>query len=139
MKDNQSGFTLIELLVVVGIIGVLASLAISNYFFAKRNGLNATAAATMRGLLPALDLASSKDTPADIDSAAFGPDGGPVDVAMPESRNSEGVVGYITVAQNVYRVEAFHTSGTICYSYYSDRNPSYAASPPEDCTGTGSL
>jgi type IV pilus assembly protein PilA len=59
---NESGFTIIELLVVCAIIGVLATLALSNFSLFKGNALNATAASDARTLLPAADLASNDES-----------------------------------------------------------------------------
>lgn len=45
---NNKGFTLIELLVVIAIIGILASIAISQYNAYKDTSLNATALSDLR-------------------------------------------------------------------------------------------
>ena len=136
---DRSGFTLIELMVVTLIIGGLASIAISNYFYAKRNAQNATAAAAMRSILPALDVASSRQPVTPVSGVAFGPEGGVMNPSLaaviPEARNSEGVVGHITINQNTYRIEAHHLNGSVCYMYDSANTPTYSAGPVSNCTG----
>lgn len=135
---GTAGFTLIELMIVMAIISGLATLAISNYFYAKRNAQNATAAAAMRSILPALDVASSRQPVTTVSGVAFGPDGGVLNptlaAVLPEARNSDGVVGVITVQQNTYRIEAHHLNGTVCYTYDSANTPTYSAGPVANCT-----
>jgi prepilin-type N-terminal cleavage/methylation domain-containing protein len=132
---HEKGFTLVELLAVTAILGVLAALAIPNYFFVKKNAQNAEAAAEMRNLLPPADVASS-----DPDLVPFypiveflNPGGGPVSPLIREARNSAGIAGKIEVGENSYRVETYHVNGSLCYIYDSSAQPSHEVRPGVPC------
>ena len=112
-SDNESGFTFIEMLVVVAIIGILATLAISNFSMFKTNALNATAASDARGLAPGADAQSTEAS--GTTTIVFGPAGGEV-VGIPGGRSSPGTVGTVVIGPNTYVIQTYQPAPDICFT-----------------------
>jgi prepilin-type N-terminal cleavage/methylation domain-containing protein len=119
VRKRNSGFTLIELLTVVAIIGVLATLALSNFSLFKGNAINATAASDARTLVPAADAASTNE------SSPFGTytltgvggtDGLGVLASQFGGRYSPSTLGTVEVNANHYRIRTYQVAGDSCYT-----------------------
>ena len=116
---NESGFTLVELLTVVAIIGILASLALSNFSLFKGNALNATAASDARTLLPAADAASTAESsPFGTYSlnGVGGTDGLGVLASQFGGRYSPNTHGTIEVSAAHYVINTYQIAGDTCYT-----------------------
>lgn len=132
MKRNRFGdvgFTMVEMLIVVAIIGILATLALTNFSLFKGQALNATAASDARGIAPAADIASGRDGGPPV-IPPFGPTGGNVPdslgTPLPGARTSPGTRGTIDFpAANQYVIKT-HQVGGDCYTV---RNGVISASP----------
>ena len=123
MRSNSSGFSMIELLTVVAIIGILATLAISNYAMFKSQAVNATAASDARGLVPGVDMVATQDGGAPP-NLTFGPGGGDVlcpaclpSGRIPGGKSSPGTFGTIDFGPGVYdyKIQAQQPGGD-CYT-----------------------
>jgi hypothetical protein len=109
---------MIELLTVVAIIGVLATLAISNYAMFKGQAVNATAASDARGLVPGVDMVATQDGGAPP-NLTFGPGGGDVlcpgcpNGKIPGGKSSPGTFGTIDFGPGAYdyKIQAHQTGG----------------------------
>jgi type IV pilus assembly protein PilA len=122
MRSDSSGFTIVELLMVVAIIGILATLAISNYSMFKSQAVNATSASDARGLVPGVDMVATQDggAPAPF---SFGPNGGDVlcqgcpDGRIPGGKSSRGTYGTVDFGPGVYdyKIQAYQVGGD-CYT-----------------------
>jgi type IV pilus assembly protein PilA len=119
MKD--SGFTVIELMVVVTIIGILAAMAVTNFSLFKIRARDATAASDARGLVPGVDMVSTRETSTPPTVAPFSGTGGVVldtggQPAIPGGRTSPGTFGTIEFpAPNQYVIKTFQPGGN-CYT-----------------------
>ena len=133
---KQDGFSMIELLTVVAIIGVLATLALSNYAMFKGNAINAAAASDARSMIPAADWASGQSPLPGL--VTFGPGGGPLigfDPLDPArdvgARTSPGTVGTVDFpAPNQYTIVTKQLGGDLCYKV---ENGTMLPPYPEPC------
>jgi prepilin-type N-terminal cleavage/methylation domain-containing protein len=76
-KMNKAGFTLIELMIVIAIIGILASIATTQFFAYKTRGCNRTAQSDLRNLATAqegyfVDNAVYSSDEADLVGTTYG-------------------------------------------------------------------
>jgi type IV pilus assembly protein PilA len=124
MKQGSGGFTMVELLIVVAIIGILATLAISNYAMFKGQAVNATAASDARGLIPGVDMVATQDGGAPAGPLTLqGATGGDVPCAgcptgiVPGGKTSQGTYGTIEFGPGPYdyKIQA-HQLGGDCYT-----------------------
>jgi type IV pilus assembly protein PilA len=112
-----SGFTIVELLLVVAIIGILATLALTNFSLVKGNALNATASSDARGLAPGVDMVATQEAGSPPTIPPFTGIGGPVldsggQPAIPGGKTSPGTFGTIEFpAPNQYVIKTFQTGG----------------------------
>ena len=114
-KRNQKGFTLVELMAVIAIIGILAAIAIPNYFSYRTKGYDATAKADASNARVAATVLFADNT-----SAQIGPSVAPL--ADYGFVSSEGVAVTIeTLAKGTdksFKITASHSSGKKTYVAY---------------------
>ncbi len=112
-----------ELVIVASIIGILATLAISNYSMFKGQAVEATAASDARGLIPGVDMLSSQNGGPPASIPPFGPAGGDIlcplcpNGRVPGGKSSPGTLGTIDFGPGTYdyRIQT-HQPGGNCYT-----------------------
>jgi prepilin-type N-terminal cleavage/methylation domain-containing protein len=131
MKINKKGFTLIELLVVVLIIGILAAIALPQYFKAVEKSRSTEALAIMGTLAGAMERARLVDpgaayptTLANLDITFNNSDGNPATGSTIATKNFSIAVsgtteaaGHITATRSGtntdYTITRYYSSGKI--------------------------
>ena len=121
MSKNQSGFTLIELLVVLAILGILAAIALTNFYVYKDNAYNATAQSDLRNAINAEEAIY-----ADSNSYVSCIDADDCEAVLPgfkPTRNPDGTsamqIFSITDNNQSFSGQAKHQNGTKTFQYDS--------------------
>ena len=55
-RINSSGFTLIELMIVIGVIGILAAIAIPQFTYYRQKSYNSAALSDLRNVMSILEV-----------------------------------------------------------------------------------
>ena len=115
MRD-QRGFTLIEVLVVIVLVGVLASLAISQYAGFRARAFDRKVAAAVRGVATSEEAyyAENRSYAADVDELHSMTTG---DVAIAISAGNSGDLN------SSFRVVGTHPAATRAFTWVSDPGP----------------
>ncbi len=108
INENQRGFTLIELMIVIGIIGILAAIAIPQFSAYRTRSYNSLAKSDLRNAATAQEAYYA-------DNREYTND--PNTLIGAGAYPSAGVTLLINSASNTnYDMEASHTSGDKIYS-----------------------
>jgi type IV pilus assembly protein PilA len=125
-KENKhKGFTLTELLIVMGIIGILASIAVPQMAAYGQRGYNITAKSDLKNVFSAAQAYFSENpsgTPSLTNLVSYG-----------YSRTPNVVIGGRLWPQDSLAITSYHTSGNTTYTINSTGTIS-SSSPGPGCS-----
>ena len=107
-KKGQKGFSLIELLMVCAIIGILAAIAIQQFFVYRQKGYNTQAKADLKSFYTVCQayFVYSPTTPACSEAL----------VAATFVKSPNVIIGNIPANQKLVGTTSFHVAGTLTYT-----------------------
>jgi prepilin-type N-terminal cleavage/methylation domain-containing protein len=111
-ETNAKGFTLIELMVVIGIIGILAAIAIPTFQYHKNKAYNSGAHTDVKNAFTAAQMFFNDSSSGSCDSVGI--------LISYGFRQTEDVAVATSGTQGALQIVAYHASGDRTYTVVSD-------------------